>query len=505
MPSVVTHKFRQNNADQFKEAFGEAAPTRMYMFIGGVKAWTNDASPPTPNDAVANTVYAHWRDMLSCKKVEASDVSYVIPRVNWTSGTLYTEYSDTNSTLFSNTFYAMVSDYHVYKCLFNNNGGLSTSTPSGTSSSIITTADGYKWKYMYTVSAADVLKYNTSSYIPVKTLSANDGSNQWSVQQAAVNGSIDIVDVTAGGSTYNNYHTGTLAAVGNTTTVTLASGASAVNDLYNGSMFYTTGGTGLGQQKEVINYVGSTKVATLASAVSTGLDGTTTYSVAPKVVLQGDGTGATAIATMNTTSNTVYSMTVTAVGQDYSQANVVVSANGSSGVTATAYIAPKTGHGKDAVAELGGFNVMVNCKFDKDEGGKFTTSNDFRKIGLLRDPLLASGTAANGATYDQTTTFGLNAVSGTFVTDERVDGGTTTSNAYIVQANSSQIKVTSQDGLFAAGETVTGNTSLATANVLTHTIGELQKFSGDILYVENRSPISRAADQIEDVKLVIQF
>ena len=35
--------------------------------------------------------------------------------------------------------------------------------------------------------------------------------------------------------------------------------------------------------------------------------------------------------------------------------------------------------------------------------------------------------------------------------------------------------------------------------------GDLQKFSGDVLYIENRSPVTRADDQIEDVKLIIEF
>ena len=81
---------------------------------------------------------------------------------------------------------------------------------------IITTSDDYKWKYMYTISASDVIKFVTSDFIPVKTIGAkqavagdvgglgtaasDDSSTQWDVENAAVDGSIEHVRVTAGGS-----------------------------------------------------------------------------------------------------------------------------------------------------------------------------------------------------------------------------------------------------------------------------------------------------------------
>ena len=34
---------------------------------------------------------------------------------------------------------------------------------------------------------------------------------------------------------------------------------------------------------------------------------------------------------------------------------------------------------------------------------------------------------------------------------------------------------------------------------------ELEHDSGNIIYVENRRPISRASDQTEDIKIVIEF
>lgn len=507
MPSIVTHKFRLFNADQFKESLNEAAPDYLYMFIGRVRPWSDDNSPPTPVDAVANTEYGFWTDMLSAKQIGATDAAFAVARNDWATGVVYTEYTHTNPTLFSNSFFVVTDDYNVYKCLFNNNGGASTVKPTSTSTSVVTTADDYKWKYMYTISASDALKFITDDFIPVSTLSANNGSNQWQVQQAAVNGAIDVVDVTNGGSTFNNYNSGTLAGVTNSSVITLSSGASTTDDVYVGSTLYLSGGTGAGQQKEIVNYVGSTKVATLNQGFTTTPDTATTYSVAPKVLIVGDGVNANAISTMNTSSNTVHSITMTNVGRNYSTATVTLSANGLSGATATAYISPPGGHGSDPVKELGGFNVVLNSTFDKSESGKFTTDNDFRKIGLVRNPLLANGSVATAARYLQSTVLNITGLAGTFQADELVTGGTSGATAYVMDANTSTVRVTSISANidFSVAEVITGATSSATANVSSITSGELKKYTGELMFSEFRSPISRATDQLETIKLVIQF
>ena len=51
--------------------------------------------------------------------------------------------------------------------------------------------------------------------------------------------------------------------------------------------------------------------------------------------------------------------------------------------------------------------------------------------------------------------------------------------------------------------------SSATVNAVVFASGysnpEIQPDSGDIIYVEHRSPISRASDQTENIKLIIEF
>ena len=303
MPGIVTRKFRIHNASQFKEQFDEAANDRLYLFIGRVRPWPSEGSPPTPTNSVEASDFDYWRTMLAAKRVQAGDVSYAVPRYDWATGKRYREWNSSDSTLYdtpasSNTYYVMTDDYNVYKCLFNNKDATSTVEPTGTSTSTLVTADGYHWKYMYNITAADALKFQTTSYMPVQTLTENNGSTQWPVQEAAANGSVNIIDITAGGSSYQT-HVGTLASVSNSSVVVLASGASATDNIYNNSALYISGGTGSGQTAlKILDYVGSSKTATVANSTggttnpgfSPTPDGTSTYVLGPLVTVDGDGT-----------------------------------------------------------------------------------------------------------------------------------------------------------------------------------------------------------------------
>jgi len=428
MPSIVTSKFRVHNAEQFVEAFSETSNSIMYLFIGKPTAFPDDNSPPTPVNSTANIEYTPWRDMYGSKRITTADVTHAIPRHDWTSGTVYDQYDDQDTNLLDDDFYVMTEDYNVYKCLFNNSGGASTSKPTGTSTSEFTAADGYIWKYMYTVTTARALKFLTNDYIPVQLLASDDSTDQWDVQQAAVDGAIHVVKVTSGGSGYGS---------------------------------------------------------------------------APAVTITGDGTGATANCTI--TAGVVTSVTVTNKGSGYTRATVSFA---SGAAAATAIISPKGGHGANAVEELGGKYVMLNVRLDGNESNTLSTANEFRQVGIVRDPYLYGTTnRAVASSYRQTFKYNLSSVSsGPFTLDETVTSGSNT--ATVVEWNSANniLYTTLPLNLpFANSASVTGGSSTATGTISAIETPGLRPYSGDIIYVENRVPISRASDQIEDVKLIIQF
>jgi hypothetical protein len=222
-----------NMAEQFKESVSEPSPnTKIYLTFGRVDAWSNESSPDTANSSVA-TVYEVWNNMIGGKRLISSDIAHVIPRFNWTANSVYTAYDDLRTDLHTgnNQFYVVTTDKNVYKCIANNYGGASTVEPSSLNDSIVSsTSDGYSWKYMYTISDADQLRFMTTSYIPVKTLSLNDGSTQWGVQNNAVEGAIHYIAITNSGNNYSNANTITISISGDGSD---ASATATINSISN--------------------------------------------------------------------------------------------------------------------------------------------------------------------------------------------------------------------------------------------------------------------------------
>ena len=241
MASIVTSKFRVHNAEQFAEAFSESSNTIMYLFVGKNTQFPDDNNPPTPVNSTANIEFTPWRDMYGAKRITASDVTHAVPRYDWTSGTIYDMYDDQDTNLLTDDFYVLTDDYNVYKCLFNANGTQSTTKPTGVSTTPFTTADGYIWKYMYTVTTAKALKFLTNDYIPVQKLDSDDGTDQWDVQTAAIDGGIHVVKVTSGGSGYGSAPSVTITGdgTGATANATITSGSVTAVTITNPGSGYT--------------------------------------------------------------------------------------------------------------------------------------------------------------------------------------------------------------------------------------------------------------------------
>lgn len=466
MAAIISNKFRIHNAQSFLEGFDEASATNVYLGIGRPQSWTDDNLPDTPKDTVGDELY-YWDDMIALKRVQASDVILSIPRRDWTAGKYYDMYrhdyngstagvnidsgaSTTPATLFDANFYVITDEYNVYKCISNNNGAASTVKPTGTGTSIITTADSYRWKYMFTVSPANVLKFVSTDFLPVKKIGTNPGStdayyNQYLVEQAAVDGKIDFIKITNVGSG---------------------------------------------------------------------------YSSTPSVTITGDGTGASATAIRDAGSNTITGISITSGGSGYTYANVTITGTGSN-AAATAIISPKGGHGYDAVKELGAFYVMMNVRLEYNDGaGDFPVDNDYRRITLVRDPYNYGTTnVATLSTRTATRSVAYSSLAGTLLVDRVISGGTSGAKGRIVSINTSsstiryiQTRTDNPTGAaFQSGETITMyNSDGVTPSAVTFTSGaltapEIQPDSGDVIYVENRRPINRAIDQIEDIKIIVEM
>ena len=486
MAAIITNKFRINNAEQFVESFSEASPTAYYLFIGRPQAWSTDVdvqgnsinegtdtTPPTPNDDIS-TEYYSYDELLGAKKITNSDITNVIQRRTWTTGTTYDMYehniSSSNAAasgatnIFDSNFYVINSANNVYKVIENDGATTSTVEPTATSTAIFSTADGYRWKYMYALTTSEATNFTTTDFIPVSTDST--------VSAAAVDGALDTILVVAGGSGY-----------------TLSSG--------------------------------------------------TTITSIP---IRGDGSGGVASVTIS--GGAISAATVTTAGTGYTyayirNADIIAGTNaagGGSGGNLNVIIPPKGGHGKDAVKELGGFFVMMNVDLSGAEGtSDILAANDFRQIGVVRDPTnFGTTTVASASTLRGVNAILMNSspTPGTFVVDEKITQATTGAVGKVVSWDSTNrilyyIQTRFPDcgddsngnrTAYSGTKVVTGATSSATAtpiassstvNAVVFTSGysnpEIEPDSGDIIYLENRAPIARAADQTENIKLIIEF
>lgn len=222
MAAIITNDIRVHNAKQFKEAFSEPANTTIYTFIGQPIAANASASPDT-----VQIKYDVWDNMIALKRVQDGDITHVIPRYDWESGQTYVRYDHAITNLVDTEFFVMNSNFEVFKCLANANGSPSTVAPSAadskTTGNTSLLSDGYKWKYMYTITASEAAKFVTTGFIPVKEDST--------VKSQAVDGGILQIEVLNPGS---GYTTATLSIIGD------GSGANATVNLSSGAVSNVT-------------------------------------------------------------------------------------------------------------------------------------------------------------------------------------------------------------------------------------------------------------------------
>ena len=156
---------------------------------------------------------------------------------------------------------------------------------------------------------------------------------------------------------------------------------------------------------------------------------------------------------------------------------------------------------------------MMNVRLEYDDGsGDFPVDNDYRRIMIIRDPYnFATTTVSTATTLKATRELTFSGLSGSFIQDEIITGTTSGAKGRITTIDGTtlryvQIRTDNTTGaVFATTETITGGTSTATATVATKTNPEVQSDSGDVIYIENRRPINRADDQIEDIKIIVEM
>lgn len=398
--NLITRNLRRQAAEQISESIS-AGEDVYYVILGKHNPFTDDNSPPQPNDTQQENVVDLYQNMIVGKRVTASDVRLMVPRYDWTSNTVYNIYSHDDSLLFERPFYVLVNrgvNHSVFKCISNNNDGPSTTPPDFFSTSpedtVYETADGYQWKFMYSIPDSIFKKFATEDFIPVVP-NANVSAN-------AVSGSIDYVEVLNGGSNYNSYGSGIIqisAVNGDERVFQVEASKSANTDFFRNCAFKITSGVGAGQQRLVSEYVvsGSLRNIVLDSPFDVLPDVLSTYEISPAVIMTGDGSGFVGRGLVNAeSSNSIYKVEITNPGENFTYATTTVLANTGNIVTPASLkpiISPQGGHGADVLAELGARHLCISVTFDSldtDASSKLEDTNDYRFVGLLSNPLFAN-------------------------------------------------------------------------------------------------------------------
>lgn len=448
MSAILTKKYSAFLAKAFISSIG--VTLEAYTFLGRPQPWSdsannavNDLNPPPPTDTVLTTDFEYWKDIIGLKRATSANTAYVVPRRNWVSGTVYAQYDDTNPDLYSLPFYALdtsTTPYRVYKCLWNNKGGQSTIAPSTIGSAVnpVLTADNYVWQYMYQIQASDY-RFLTNAWMPVLSDSTVQDNALAFAGRLPTAVPLVVVD---GGSSYN-------AAVVTVTTIK---------------------GDGAG-----------------ATVTSNGVS--ITSGIVTSVLLANGGSGYTVVTSVN------------------------VFQTGAVAANVRALIPPYPNHGYDPIEELGVSHVMMHTLFTGDESGKLSTVQDFRRNGLIINPLLANGEIANASFYKQTYDIGFTANTGVLSPDDEVVNISKAAlpSAVVVDVTGTNpnytlrltgVNVAGEATPFVVGDVIKNLTTGVEITVASVTVPEIKPYSGSLIFVNHRTPVTRGADETEEIKII---
>jgi hypothetical protein len=517
MASYTSKKLAFNTAEQFKESFFEFTPTIGYVFIGNHLPYTNDDVVEPIYDRVADEKSV-WDNMYAARKVTGNDVELVVPRVNWTSGTIYKNYDDRINldslivtTNVGNTsygpMYVMNSERNVYLCIGNNIKANSTVEPTGknlSSNGNIQTADGYTWKYLYNIRASN--RFLTNNWIPAPVSTSKLDFDTSSL--ISVDGELAYLEIENGG---NNYVHSNITVSSFTTGTNIIRVANTNNLAAN--MALTGTGIAGGCHIESIDTL-NLRIRLSANTSANGGGSGNAVSVMTRILIDGDGTGAIAVPSVS--NGSINKITLTTYGQGYSRANISVFGTGS-GANVRAILPPKYGHGYNSAKELGASNVMVALRIgeiDSTEGGLISTGTTFRQYGLLRDPHKYGSNTAVSSTNANTVisqTTDLTLISGSsYNNDEFVFQGPSanaaTFSGYVNAQTANVVRLTRVKGTPTIGGPLKGVSTNPTGRaVVVVKNPEFQPYTGDVLYVDNIIKTQRTDGQAESIKFVVRF
>ena len=519
MAAIVTDQFRILNANNFVETVDNSAnsyyvvvgltnPTSPSVGFGRSTTWNTNT--PSPEDSF-NYINHTGDTQIFGKKVTSDNVRRLITRRNWTQGTRYEmyrhDYSIANpspvtssSRLYDSSYYVMNKNFDVYICIDNGSSGISTTGNASQDEPLFTdleptrageSGDGYIWKYLFTVPPSDIIKFDSTEYISVP----GDWSTSTTTQIQSVREN--------GDSTINN---------------------NQIKKVYIDQQGFGYTQNQTGKELDII----------------------------------GDGTGAKVVIDTDSEGK-ITKTSVSSGGQGYTYGMVDLGTLGTPSTRAKLIpiIPPSRGHGFDLYKELGTDKLLVYARFD-DSTKDFPTDTKFSQISIIKNPTSIGSTSTFTANqFSSVNAIKLISPTGTPVIGEKIEqtvtGGTAlgyiisydtdtnvikyyqdrslvfnqttgdqtdyvgvTTNSKVLDFASSADKILAPTSGFSASvdQNFTGISTNPTGNkVISLGVNfesglaspEINKGSGEVIYLDNRPLITRNSRQKEDIKIILEF
>jgi hypothetical protein len=516
MAAIITDQIRILNAKNF--VAGVSSATNSYYSFIGLPNPTDiqsdwDTNPPSPRDSF-DEENNYWDTMIALKKINASDIRQVVQKRFWSSGTTYDmyrhDYSRSNTAkvsgatnLYSATYYIINSDYRVYICLQNGtdpdnlNGRPSLDEPTFTDlepRSAGTSGDGYVWKYLYTIKPTDIIKFESTDFMPVPA-NWETATDNAEVRDNAIDGSIKIVTITNRGvsvGTANRTYTrvpirgdGTGAectiVVNNDQKVESITVSNQGSGYTYGNVDLVLGNVPTGTTRPTFNVIIAPKGGhgadiyrelgaynvLMYSRIENDIqnpDFITGNQIARVGVVENpESFGSTQVLTLDKAS-AVYALKLTGIGAD------------SAVYTPDSFITQTVSTATTAVGKVISYDQITGVlKYWQDR-----SMSGFSTVGVaITNP-----------------TFGFDQVE---FTSSLGTGG-----SLIITGGSAPLSI---DTAFTGISTVINNRTYYLGQSFTSGLAnpEVRKHSGNIIYVDNRPSITRSSNQKEDIKVILQF
>lgn len=366
--------------------------SNLYLAMGGTKPWEDEEEPPVvnPNDVTMADIKT---DLLTLVRLDSTSVRFGLKNNQWIQNSVYDEYDPTadidDPLSYENGFFVITKDYNIYKCIDNGGGKPSLIEPTGRDINVINTNDGYVWKYMASVERSDISRFITHDYVPISVKTYDDGSDQWKVQENAKNGSI---------GNFKNIHTnGKFNKTPKYEVIGSGKGCVPViilNDVGGIDKINTyDGGSGYDEDTYItvfedgITGSGGEIIATVEEGIISSVEiitGGTDYAIEPSIFIIGDGTGAELEVTINSVDGSINNVNIISGGSGYTFAKIIV-VKGTNAGYATAVLSPAGGHGYNVITELGARSIIFSCKNSPEMTPYLLSGSDstYRQISLL--------------------------------------------------------------------------------------------------------------------------